>query len=108
MFYGQTILAESFLSLKNINNGKVKANAIRNVPSTYSQKYFMFSFLISSSIQTIAGTVAMKKSKVILEASGVAVPCRKYSVTLNGMPEYKICCRLKYQGMINPRIAKKR
>jgi len=34
----------------------------------------MFSFLISSSIHTIAGTATMKKSKVMLEASGVAVP----------------------------------
>lgn len=108
MFNSQAMLAESFLSLKNINNGKVKANAIRNVPSTYSQKYFMFSFLISSSIHTMAGTLTIKKSKVMLEASGVAVPCRKYSVTLKGIPEYKICCRLKYQGMINPKMAKKR
>jgi hypothetical protein len=108
MFHGQTTGTESFLSLKNINNGKVKANAIRNVPSTYSQKYFMFSFLISSSIQTMAGTAVIKKSKVMLEASGVAVPCLKYSATEKGIPEYKMCWRLKYQGMSSPRSAKKR
>ena len=108
MFNGQAILAESFLSLKNINNGKVNANAIKNVLSTYSQKYFMFSFLISSSIHTMAGTVVIRKSNVMLEASGVAVPCLRYSATENGMPEYKICCRLKYQGMNNPSMEKKR